>query len=220
MGTDGDGGGAPPVLSVEAFAERLVSAASGGRIVAALAGAPGSGKSTAAAAVAAAANRVEPGLCALVPMDGFHLDDALLEARGWRARKGAPHTFDVGGLAALLDRLRANAEEEIAFPVFDRTLELSRAAAAVAPRSARVILVEGNWLLLDAEPWRALRPRFDLTAMTDCAREAVAERLRARWRRHGLAEAEGEARVVGNDLPNAELVLSGSAAPDLRLRTD
>jgi pantothenate kinase len=187
-------------------------------VIAALAGAPGSGKSTAAAAVAARLNAAEPGLCVVVPMDGFHFDDAVLEARGWRARKGAAHTFDVGGLAALLRRLRENAEEEIAFPLFDRGLELARAGAGIAPQAARVILVEGNWLLLREAPWDRLAPLFDLTALADCPLETLADRLAARWRDAGLAEPEVERRLRDNDLPNADAVITRSAEPQIRLR--
>ena len=147
-------------------------------------------------------------------MDGFHLDDRILDARGWRPRKGAPHTFDVAGLAALLDRLRANTEDEIAFPVFDRDLELSRAAAAMAPREARIVLVEGNYLLLDEAPWSALHHRFDLTAMTRCAFAEVEARLRRRWIGYGLPADEIERRVMANDLMNARRVWENSVTPD------
>jgi pantothenate kinase len=206
------------LATLEAFADRLAAAAAGGRVIAALAGAPGSGKSTAAAAVAARLNAAEPELCVVVPMDGFHYDDAVLEARGWRTRKGAPHTFDVGGLAALLRRLRENAEEEIAFPLFDRGLELARAGAGIAPRAARAILVEGNWLLLREAPWDRLAPLFDLTAMIDCPMETLADRLAARWRDIGLPEADVERRLRDNDLPNAAVAITRSAAPQMRLR--
>jgi pantothenate kinase len=205
-------------VTLEGFADRLAAAAAGGRVIAALAGAPGAGKSTAAAAVAARLNARAPGACVVVPMDGFHYDDAVLEARGWRARKGAPHSFDAGGLAALLARLRANAEDEVAFPLFDRRLELARAGAGIAPRAARVILAEGNWLLLREPPWDRLAALFDVTAMLDCPLETLADRLAARWREAGLDEAEAERRLRGNDLPNADRVIAGSAEPQLRIR--
>ncbi len=204
--------------AAETLAGRLVAltaARPGERVIAALAGAPGSGKSTLAEAVAARLNAAAPGTCAVVPMDGFHLDDAILNARGWRARKGAPHTFDVGGLAALLARLKANEEPEIAIPLFDRALELSRAAARFVPRTTPVALVEGNYLLLKAEPWSGLARFFDLTARIDCAEAVLAERLAARWA--ALPAAEARAKIEENDLPNARLVASGSAAADLTI---
>lgn len=86
-------------------------------------------------------------------MDGYHYDDMLLDRLGRRARKGAPDTFDVGGYAHMLKRLRENAEEAVAVPVFDRDIEIARAGARLVPRSARIIVTEGNYLLLRDEPW-------------------------------------------------------------------
>ncbi|MGF1658909.1 MAG: nucleoside/nucleotide kinase family protein [Rubrimonas sp.] len=203
-----------PTLSPEAFADALARRVGEGRLIAALAGPPGAGKSTLAEAVAARLNAARPDLCAILPMDGFHYDDQLLGPRGWRARKGAPHTFDVGGLAATLRRLRENAEDEVAVPVFDRGLEIARAGARLIPRQTPVILVEGNYLLLDAAPWRDLRPLFDVTAAIRVERATLQARLRARWLGLGLSEAETDAKLAGNDLPNADLVLGASAAPD------
>jgi pantothenate kinase len=204
-----------PTLDPSAFAHRLAGLAArrGGRIVAALAGPPAAGKSHVAEAVARRLNAADGGLCVVAPMDGFHYDDAVLTARGLLTRKGAPETFDVGGLAALLTRLRANAEPEIALPLFDRSLEVSRAAARIAPREARIILVEGNWLLLDAEPWRSLRPLFDLTAMIAADADTLKRRLMDRW--SALPPDVAGRKIEGNDLPNALRVMHESAAPDI-----
>ena len=93
------------------------------RFVIAIAGPPGAGKST----LAANLSQVLPeGTSAVVSMDGFHFDDGVLTQRGLRARKGAPETFDFAGFAALLGRSRAGVPD-IAIPVFDRSIELSRA---------------------------------------------------------------------------------------------
>ncbi|MEM7567841.1 MAG: nucleoside/nucleotide kinase family protein [Pseudomonadota bacterium] len=198
--------------AVEALAAR-VSALPEGRRIVAIAGAPGSGKSTLAEALAAAL----PG-AAVLPMDGYHYDDALLEARGLRPRKGAPETFDVGGLAHIIDRLRANDEDEVVVPVFDRSIEVSRGSARPIPRSVRTIVVEGNWLLLDRDPWRMLRPRFDLTVKLDVPFETLRARLRERWVGYGLDEAAIAEKLDGNDLPNARLASEGSGPADLTVR--
>ena len=114
----------------------MIRAAGRARYVFAIAGAPGSGKSTLAETLLAALEAEAPGAAALMPMDGFHLDNAVLDARGLRARKGAPETFDVDGLSVALDRVRA-ADRPVAVPVFDRVLDLARAGAVViAPTSA------------------------------------------------------------------------------------
>jgi len=180
-----------------------------GRFIVALAGPPASGKSTLAADLAAA---LAPG-ARVVPMDGFHYDDRVLEARGLSARKGSPPTFDAMGFLHLIRRLRA--EEEVAIPIFDRTMELSRAAADVVTGDDRILLVEGNYLLLDADPWRALAPLFDLTVYLDVPEDELLRRLRARWRHHGRTDADAEAWIAGNDLPNVQTVRHRSRPADI-----
>ena len=126
-------------VSLPDLAARLHAKAAGGRVLAALIGAPGSGKSHMAEALAAAVQALgRP--AAVLPMDGFHYDDAVLEARGLRPRKGAPETFDAEGLAHLLDRLRRNDAAEIAVPLFDRALEISRAGARIIGREVEVVM--------------------------------------------------------------------------------
>ena len=145
----------------------------------AIAGPPGAGKSTLAAALADALGAG----ARVVPMDGFHLDDMVLAARGLRHRKGAPETFDVAGFLHLLARLRH--EDDVAIPIFDRTLELSRAAADVVTAADRILLVEGNYLLLTAGPWAAARPHFDLTVFLNVPEAELDRRLMARWAHYG-----------------------------------
>lgn len=188
----------------------------GGRRIVALAGAPGSGKSTLAEAVVSALNASAPGSAALVPMDGYHLDNALLDARGLRAVKGAPQTFDVDGLGRDLAAIRAGGRD-VLVPVFDRAMDLARAAAREVPADAGLVLVEGNWLLLDAPPWSALAPLFDLTAMLLVPEPVLEARLVARWLAHGHDPAAARVRALANDLPNARLVAAGSRPADLLL---
>jgi pantothenate kinase len=139
-------------------------------------------------------------------MDGFHLDDEVLRSRGWRARKGAPHTFDTGGLQAALERLRRNDEPWVAVPRFDRAIEIARAGAILIPAEARLVVAEGNWFLLDETPWQRLARHFDVTVLLDVPEEVLAGRLRTRWVRHGLTEEEIRVKLEDNDLPNARLV--------------
>ncbi|HMO06768.1 MAG TPA: nucleoside triphosphate hydrolase [Paracoccaceae bacterium] len=182
-----------------------------GRFLTAIAGPPGAGKSTLAASVVA-----ELGTGArVVPMDGFHYDDAVLTARGLRHRKGAPETFDAEGLIHLIRRLGAG--EEAAIPVFDRGLELSRAAADVVTVSDRLVVVEGNWLLLDETPWRELAPLFDLTVMLRVPEAEIDRRLLRRWARHGKTPEAARAWIDGNDMPNARRVAWGSRPADLTI---
>jgi pantothenate kinase len=188
------------------------------RAVVAIAGAPGSGKSTLAERLVCRLNEATPGRAALLPMDGYHYDDRVLIERGVRARKGAPETFDVIGLLHMLDRLRRNEEDEIAVPVFDRDLEISRAGARMIPRAVHALFVEGNYLLLGQEPWSRLRGMFDTTVFVDAPEDILRQRLVERWRGYGLSPAEIEAKVEGNDLPNGRYIMSNSKPADFVLR--
>ena len=190
-------------------------AASGSaRTILAMAGPPGSGKSTLADRLAGLLNERVPGFADVLPMDGYHYDDVYLVPAGLRPRKGAPHTFDVGGLFHTLKRLRAADEAEVAVPVFDRKIEIARAGARLIPASVPVIIVEGNWLLLDRTPWGRLRPTFDITVLVEVPEDVLRSRLRVRWEGLGLTEAEIIAKLEENDLPNGRLVRDASISPD------
>ncbi len=183
-----------------------------GRFLTALAGPPGSGKSTLAAAVAAA---LGPG-ARVVPMDGFHYDDAILNARDMRHRKGAPDTFDVAGFVHLIRRLRD--EDEVAIPVFDRSMELSRGSAEIVGADDRFLVVEGNYLLLDEGRWRDLAPLFDLTVWIDVPETELDRRLLHRWAHFGKTPQEARAWIDGNDMPNIHRTIAGSRPADVVVR--
>jgi pantothenate kinase len=189
------------------------------RTILAIAGPPGAGKSHIADALAARLNREADGSAAVLPLDGFHFDDLVLVPRELRARKGAPETFDVAGFRHTLMRLRRNQEEEIAVPVFDRNLEIARAAARIIPRSVHHLIVEGNYLLLDIAPWLELRPLFDITVMLSVPEPVLRQRLTDRWLSHGISEAEIAEKVGANDLPNGRLVMSQSGPADYLIRS-
>ena len=193
-------------------------ASDGERVITAIAGAPGSGKSTLAEKLVGKLNARQPGLAAVLPMDGYHYDDLYLVPAGLRPRKGAPMTFDVGGLYHTLKRLRARDEDEVAVPVFDRKIEIARAGARLIPRDTPVIVVEGNWLLLNQAPWDRLRPMFDVTVMVEVPEHVLRARLRGRWERLGLSEAEIVDKLEENDLPNGRWVRDGSIAADHVIR--
>ncbi|MCI4665515.1 MAG: hypothetical protein MRY74_12405 [Neomegalonema sp.] len=194
---------------------RLISQTVAGRkrALIGLAGPAGSGKSTLAAALVAALNDGEGPGAALVPMDGFHLDNRILAARNLSHRKGAPETFDAAGFVAALRRLRMGAED-VYLPDFDRPRDIALAGAIVAEQDTPIIVVEGSYLFLDQPPWRDGAPLFDLRLFLRPPLEVLEQRLRRRWRDLNLSETDAQTRVQSNDLPNAQLVLSASLPPD------
>ncbi|TGQ38564.1 nucleoside triphosphate hydrolase [Mesorhizobium sp. M00.F.Ca.ET.216.01.1.1] len=179
------------------------------RVIVAIAGPPGAGKSTLSAKLHDLLPEAE-----VVPMDGFHYDDIVLDQRGLRSRKGAPETFDFAGFETLLKRIRAG-EPDIAIPVFDRSMELSRAAAAIVAADTKFILVEGNYLLLDEEPWSRLAPLFDFTIFVDVPRAELERRLLERWHGHGRSDEDARAWIASNDMPNIDRVLARRRPADL-----
>ena len=196
---------------------RLIEARAGdsSRYLVAIAGPPASGKSTVAATLAQA---WPDGEAIVVPMDGFHFDDIVLAERGLSHRKGAPETFDFAGFEVLLKRIRSG-EADIAIPVFDRSIEIARAGAAIIGAAARIVIIEGNYLLLDEAPWNGLRPLFDLSLFIAAPRAVLEQRLVGRWQEHGR-EAEAARRwIETNDMPNIDRVLARRLAADLVVET-
>lgn len=201
------------MLSSDTLARRILEAAKDRRrFVVAIAGAPGAGKSTLVEQLQAAIG----GNSAIVPMDGFHYDNAVLDQRGERARKGAAFTFDVAGYAAALDRIRVPGGT-VAVPVFDRALDVARAGARIIEEHHRIVLTEGNYLLLEDEPWTPLAGRFDLTIFIDVPDIVLEQRLIDRWIDHGLDRADAIRRARSNDLVNARLVATRSRPADITL---
>ncbi len=201
----------PPMQLVERVASLPLQAR---RRLIAIAGAPASGKSTLAAALTerlAMAGRA----AANVPMDGFHLDNRLLDAAGLLSRKGAPETFDADGFIALMRRLKS--EESVCYPVFDRTRDLAIAGAGRVGPDCDLVIVEGNYLLFDEPPWNGLVSLWDLSIWIDTPEAVIRDRCIARWLAHGHAPGAARARAEGNDLVNARRVMAARLPPDLTL---
>ncbi len=168
-----------------------------------IAGAPGSGKSTLAAALA---DTLGPELAIVVPMDGFHLAQAELERLGRAARKGAPDTFDASGFVALLARLHAAAEPVTYAPQFRREIEEPVAGAIPVPREVPLVIVEGNYLLVDDAPWAGVRDLLDECWFVEVDEAVRMDRLVARHRAFGRTEQEARAFAHGSDQANADVI--------------
>lgn len=194
----------------------------GDRVVLGITGAPGAGKSTLAEQLVDA---LGPELSVLVPMDGFHLADAVLHDLGRRARKGADDTFDAWGYVALMQRIRAQREgasegreDTIYAPHFRRDLEEPIGSAIAVPASTPLVVTEGNYLLLDQQPWPQARDVVDevwFLAPTEAQRLA---QLIRRHERFGRSPEEARERSLGSDQRNAEVINATAARADLVVR--
>ncbi len=186
------------------LADRILSAprARRRRLVA-LAGAPASGKSTLAESLAVALTKAGC-VTQVIPMDGFHLDNRILSQRGILDRKGAPESFDAAGLVQLCKRL--GDEDEVVFPVFDRSRDIAIAGAGLVTAQSDTIIVEGNYLLFDTPAWRNLVHCWDVAIRLDVSRIELRQRLIRRWLDHGQTMPEAVARAEGNDLQNADTI--------------
>ncbi len=186
------------------------------RAVLGITGAPGAGKSTLVEALlAAVAQRCGEEWVAHLPMDGFHLADVQLQRLGALGRKGAEHTVDGAGYVHTIARVVDHPEEWIYVPGFERTLEQPLAAALVVPPAARLVVTEGNYLLLPTPPWSTARSRLDEVWFVTTEREELrVERLVARHVEFGKSPAAAEEWVRTSDEANAEVVAATAALAD------
>jgi pantothenate kinase len=177
------------------------------RFLLGIAGPPGAGKSRLAAALAEliAGQRGES-FAVVAPMDGFHLPNRVLDARGLRAVKGAPETFDVEGFVLLLRRAREEPEATVLWPEFDRRRDEPTPEAIVITPRAKLVIAEGNYLLIDRPWWRELRTLLDDVWYLDAPRELLRKRLLERELAGGRSQEAAVRHVDGSDLPNAALV--------------
>jgi pantothenate kinase len=196
---------------------RAVALCADRRALLGLVGCPGAGKTTVAEHLVSATRAVLGDDAVVhVPMDGFHLADRQLDRLGLRDRKGAPETFDVDGYVALLRRLLDPGEERTVYaPVFERDLEQPIAGAVAVPPAVRLVVTEGNYLLLDRPGWRDLKSVLHETWFVDVDEEERVRRLVARHELFGKAHDAAVAWVATVDEPNAVLVRSTRDRADL-----
>ncbi|MEU8260086.1 nucleoside/nucleotide kinase family protein [Micromonospora sp. NPDC048999] len=189
-------------------------AAAGPRQLLGIAGAPGAGKSTLAERIVA-----EVGSAArLVPMDGFHLAQSELVRLGRAERKGAPDTFDANGFVATMRRLHRLEPTSVWAPMFRRDLEEPVAGAIEVPPEVRLVVTEGNYLLLREDPWDEVRSLLHQAWFLDLDVELRQRRLTARHEAYGKTPEQARAWALGSDEANAARVAGTAERADLVVR--
>lgn len=203
----------PHILEME-------SQAHGNRIAIGIAGGPGTGKSTLAAELVAMLNAVRPGSTALVPMDGFHMKHAKIEAMGETDRKGAPHTFEGAAFVGFLHHLKHTAQA-VSGPGYSRKIEDTVDNAFTVQPDVKVLIVEGNYLLLTEGPWAGVKALLDYAVFIHVPRDLVEARLMKRHGEEGLfTEDRNRAHIARNDLPNYDLVEQSKERADVVFELD
>ncbi len=206
------------IVDVPALAEELWRRASvSPRTIIGVCGAPGAGKTTLAGLLVGAANDRSPGVAAAVGMDGFHLAKSVIAGDDRRTRRGAPDTFDMPGYAALLARLRRPDDEVVYAPEFRREIEDPVNAAIPVPRSVRIVVTEGNYLLHPG--WTAVRAQLDEVWFLEAPDESVrVDHLIARHVHFGKPPERAREHVLTSDEANAALITTHKEAADRVLR--
>ncbi|HVY50263.1 MAG TPA: nucleoside/nucleotide kinase family protein [Devosia sp.] len=184
-----------------------------GRRVLGIAGGPGVGKSTLAQELVKALGPI----AAYVPMDGFHMKHAKLEALGIAADKGMPHTFEGAAFADFLARLK-DATQDMRGPGYSRKIEDVVENAFTVPSTTRLLVVEGNYLLLATAPWWRVKPLLDRAVFIEVPREKVRARLMKRHAEEGLfTEERNRAHVERVDLSNYDTVMRSKPRADIAI---
>ncbi|PWY86243.1 P-loop containing nucleoside triphosphate hydrolase protein [Aspergillus heteromorphus CBS 117.55] len=193
------------------------------RLLVAISGIPGSGKTGLATTMSNRINHLHttqhpqsPQIATFVPMDGYHLTRAQLsrmpDPAYAVARRGAAFTFDGEKFLKLVQALRepVTAETQSLFaPSFDHAVKDPVDDDISIPASCRVVFFEGNYLSLDREPWRAAAGLMDELWFVEVDFEVARKRLVRRHVRAGIArdEEEAEKRVAENDLVNGKEIV-------------
>jgi pantothenate kinase len=206
-----------PAMALDLLGDRVrtLAASRAGRLAVGIAGGPGVGKSTLAAELVSRLNADEPGLAALVPMDGFHMRHAKLETSGLVRDKGAPHTFEGAAFVAFVAALKA-ARVAMGVPGYSRKIEDVVDDAITVGGDVRLLIIEGNYLLLPDAPWTGVKPLLDLAVYMEVPRGIVRARLLRRHGEEGLfTEERNREHVERVDLVNFDKVALSRPQADL-----
>lgn len=198
-------------MKINELANLVIKRAAGSsRFVVAIAGPPASGKSTVAeylcSAIATKTKNLNP---IIVPMDGFHLNNNILDELNLRQYKGAPETFDTTAFISLIEKIHSG-EDDVSIPEFDRSLDKVIGNGKSVTSDNKIIIVEGNYLFLEEAPWNRLIGFFDFPIFLLPKTETLEKRLIGRWLDHGFPLENAKTKAYSNDIPNAKFVLANS----------
>jgi pantothenate kinase len=199
------------------------------RLIIALAGPPGSGKTTIAQRVAALIGAQQASTSSpkvvVVSMDGFHLSRAVLDKLPNReeayVRRGAPWTFDANGVVTLVRRCKGGINETILAPSFDHAVKDPVADGVIVPAGTEIIIFEGLYLLLDSEPWQQIGAMADERWFVQVDPEVAKERVAVRHVAAGIEPdlESGRRRVEANDELNGRFINEHSKVRDVVIQS-
>ncbi|PVH84355.1 phosphoribulokinase/uridine kinase [Cadophora sp. DSE1049] len=195
------------------------------RLLIAISGIPGSGKTTLATTITSRLNALSSSstsslvpIATYIPMDGYHFPLAYLHSlpdpAHALARRGAPFTFDSASYLTLIRTLRpplTPTTPTISAPSFSHTTKDPIANAIPIPSTSRILIFEGNYLSLDKGTWKEAAELMDEHWLVDVEEEVAGQRLVKRHVKSGVAEDEEGAwkRARENDLPNGREIVEG-----------
>jgi pantothenate kinase len=193
------------IISLDQVLERVnaFNASANKRIILGIVGKPGAGKSTLAEHIL---SNLSEGIATVVPMDGYHLSNSQLARLGLSDRKGAPNTFDSEGYVNLLRRLKKEIDKDVYFPVFHREIEESYAADGVVLANTKIVLTEGNYLLLSEMGWQGIAGELDEIWYVDIDDDLRLDRLTKRHQKFGKDASAAYTWARGTDEVNAKIV--------------
>ena len=190
------------LTSLDEVITRAMTPMSGERKIVGLIGKPGAGKSTLSAQLIDQLGDQ----AAILNMDGYHLSNLALRELGRADRKGAPDTFDALGFTAILQRVKNQVDQDIYFPVFDRSIEESIAAQGVITPEVKLVITEGNYLLHNENNWGGVKELLDESWFIEVDDQIRIERLVNRHHKFGKSKADAHSWATGSDENNAKIV--------------
>lgn len=204
------------INKIEDALERFknLSESSDQRIIIGVVGKPGSGKSTLTSYLL---DNLLKEKAVLVPMDGYHLSNKLLAEYKKADRKGAYDTFDSKGYSELLKRIKFDNESDIYFPIFHREIEESIVAEGVVPKECKLILTEGNYLLLDKHGWENVKSYLTQSWYIQIEDDLRWSRLMDRSIKYGRSPEIAYKWTHGSDEINAQVVETTQKFADVLL---